>query len=69
MSEPAKRTLCTFLVENCIQNVFDGLDELCEKHKSVSPKMINSYGTNRVLYAAPDLVSHFETKYSRTSVA
>ena len=52
-----ERTLCTFLVENCIQNIFDGFDEVCIKHKSVSPKIMNCNGTNRLLYVAPDLVS------------
>ena len=52
-----ERILCTFLVENCIQNIFDGLDEVCIKHASVSPKIMNCNGTNRLLYVAPDLVS------------
>ena len=51
-----ERIVCVFLVENCIQNVFDGYDEVCMKHKSVSPKVMNCNGSNRWLYVAPDLV-------------
>jgi hypothetical protein len=53
-----KRSMCTFLVERCIQNVLEGRDEICKIHGSVSPKcMPTQDGVIRILHIAPDAVS------------
>ncbi|KAL4240953.1 hypothetical protein ACF0H5_001736 [Mactra antiquata] len=54
-----KRVMCTFLVEKCIKNIFDGMNEICLVHGSVSPKyMTSADGVNRVIHIAPDAVFH-----------
>ncbi|KAH3873787.1 hypothetical protein DPMN_037027, partial [Dreissena polymorpha] len=53
------RVMCTFLVERCIKNVFDGLDEICDIHNAVSPMMMTDKdGIHRQFYIAPDFVFH-----------
>ena len=50
--------MCTFLVEKCIKNVLEGLDEICKVHGSVSPSfMPGEDGVTRLIHIAPDAVS------------
>ncbi|XP_052762538.1 leucine-rich repeat serine/threonine-protein kinase 1-like [Mya arenaria] len=54
-----KRVMCTFLVERCIKNVLEGMDEICDVHKSVSPLLMpNEDGVIREIHIAPDAVFH-----------
>ena len=53
-----KRVMCTFLVERCIKNVLEGLDEICDIHNAVSPLMMPTEdGVIREIHIAPDAVS------------
>lgn len=54
------RVMCTFLVENCIKNILDGMNEICCIHGSVSPKhMTSAHGTNSTIHIVPDAVSTY----------
>ena len=56
-AEPQTRVIYTFLVERCIKNALEGMDEVCLKHRAVSSTfMPTEDGTTRTLYLAPDLV-------------
>lgn len=64
-----KRVMCTFLVEKCIKNVLEGLDEICRIHGSVSPSfMPTEDGVTRMIHIAPDAVSQI-LLYSAVVVA
>lgn len=53
----SKRIMCTFLVEKCIKNVLEGLDEICKIHGAVSPSfMPGQDGVTRLIHIAPDAV-------------
>lgn len=51
------RVMCSFLVEKCIKNVLEGMDEICKIHGSVSPSYMPGHdGVTRLIYIAPDAV-------------